>query len=138
MPIAFGILLASSLEHLTRRSSIPSIMSNSADHKVKPPHDELLLPWALKHDPECARIILAVQAKAANVKEWWLPPPEKIPVSGTQDATIFDAPKRTLRPCSLCGSPFLAKRADAQFCSDRCRNKASYRRGQRGNPRRTA
>jgi hypothetical protein len=115
-------------------------MSNSADPKVKLPNDDLLLPWALKHDPECARIILAVQAKAANVKEWWLPTPEKIPV---QPATIPDAddrdkPKRTRRPCSLCGRPFLAKRADAQFCSDKCRNKASYRRGHRGNPRRTA
>jgi hypothetical protein len=40
-------------------------MTNSgADYEVKLPYDDVLLPWALKHDPEVARIILAVQAKA--------------------------------------------------------------------------
>jgi len=33
--------------------------------EVRLPFDDLLLPWAMKHDPEAARIILAVQAKAA-------------------------------------------------------------------------
>jgi hypothetical protein len=37
------------------------------------------------------------------------------------------------RPCVVCGTPFLAERADAKCCSSKCRNKASYRRGHRGN-----
>ena|ERR1700676_1428557 len=32
--------------------------------EVRLPFDDVLLPWALKHDPEAARIIQAVQAKA--------------------------------------------------------------------------
>jgi hypothetical protein len=35
-----------------------------ADHEVKLPFDDVLLPWTLKHDREAARIIQAVQAKA--------------------------------------------------------------------------
>lgn len=42
--------------------------------------------------------------------------------------------RRTKRPCEVCGTKFLAKRQDARICSDRCRNKASYRNGRRGNP----
>jgi len=37
---------------------------SGADYEVKLPYDDVLLPWALKHDLEVARIILAVRAKA--------------------------------------------------------------------------
>jgi len=33
--------------------------------------------------------------------------------------------RRTRRDCAQCGLPFLAKRADARYCSDRCRTRAS-------------
>ena len=31
---------------------------------------------------------------------------------------------KTDRPCETCGEPFLPKRADARYCSSRCRQKA--------------
>jgi len=40
--------------------------------EVRLPFDDLLLPWTMKHDPEVARIILTVQAKAKQ----WRPSPD--------------------------------------------------------------
>jgi ribosomal protein S27AE len=34
-------------------------------------------------------------------------------------------PNRTRRQCDRCGEPFLAKRADATYCSEKCRKRAS-------------
>jgi predicted nucleic acid-binding Zn ribbon protein len=42
------------------------------------------------------------------------------------------AAPRTRRSCEVCGVSFLSGRSDARICSSKCRNKASYRRGNRG------
>lgn len=56
-----------------------------------------------------------------------------------QGAAPIDAVKVSRRQmgrtCVQCGKKFLANRADAEHCSSGCRNKASYGRGHRGNPR---
>ena len=36
----------------------------------------------------------------------------------------INKPRRTWRNCAQCGKPFLAKRADARFCSPKCRVRA--------------
>jgi hypothetical protein len=37
--------------------------------------------------------------------------------------------------CVVCGGHFPAQRRDAKYCKPGCRNRASYQRGRRGNPR---
>jgi hypothetical protein len=55
------------------------------------PYDDVLLPWALEHDPEVARIIMAVEAKAAKAE-----PPEIRPQSDERHS------------CENCGLPVWA------------------------------
>jgi hypothetical protein len=56
----------------------------------------------------------------------------------TTRGNLKATPRRTRRTCIQCGKQFLAHRSDAEYCSAACRNSASYRRGHRGNPRRSA
>jgi hypothetical protein len=81
--------------------------------EVRLSFDDVLLPWALEHDLEAAEIILAVQAKAAT----WEPPQPP-----SQPATI---PPQSDRSCAVCDRTFLAKRADARYCSPKCRKRAA-------------
>jgi hypothetical protein len=81
--------------------------------EVRLTFEDVLLPWALEHDPEAAAIILAVQAKAAT----WEPPQPP-----SQPATI---PPQSDRSCAVCDRTFLAKRADARYCSPKCRKRAA-------------
>jgi len=63
------------------------------DHSdVHLPYDDVLLPWALEHDPEVARIIMAIQEKGAKLKA----PPQ----------TPVDYSDR--RTCENCGLPMWA------------------------------
>jgi 5-methylcytosine-specific restriction endonuclease McrA len=57
------------------------------DNEVRLPWDDVLLPWALEHDPEAAQIILAVQAKGAKRKVWGEPKTTVIPAVPTKAAT---------------------------------------------------
>jgi hypothetical protein len=43
--------------------------------------------------------------------------------------------KHHMATCVVCREQFQTQRADQKNCSARCRNKASYRRGRRGNPK---
>ena len=43
------------------------MFDRNPDYEVRLPFDDILLPWALEHDPETARIIQAVQAKAEAI-----------------------------------------------------------------------
>jgi hypothetical protein len=95
---------------------------------VRLPFDDLLLPWALEHDPEAAEIILAVQAKAAT---WEPPEPRPLPSQPEPATTLPQRVKRSNRPCAVCDRTFLAKRADARYCSPKCRMRAARHPGAR-------
>jgi predicted nucleic acid-binding Zn ribbon protein len=84
--------------------------------------------WKLTREPE-AHPQLVPKLAEADI----LPVRAKMPqLVVTQPTPTKRATPRTRRPCEVCGTSFLSGRSDARICSSKCRNKASYRRGNRG------
>jgi endogenous inhibitor of DNA gyrase (YacG/DUF329 family) len=59
--------------------------------------------------------------------EAWMDEVSRPAAKSTETATPHPpgrAPRRTERNCAQCDKPFLAKRADARYCSPKCRVRA--------------
>jgi predicted nucleic acid-binding Zn ribbon protein len=83
--------------------------------------------WKLTREPHSRPVEKIPQAEVRLLKAQM---PEAINTQ-TQPTPTKRATPRTRRDCEVCGTSFLSGRSDARICSSKCRNKASYRRGNR-------
>jgi predicted nucleic acid-binding Zn ribbon protein len=88
--------------------------------------------WRLIREPHSRPVETIPQAESTDVARAVKPKLAELDAVQTQPTPTKRATPRTRRTCAVCGVSFLSGRSDARHCSSKCRNKVSYRRGNRG------